>query len=626
MLHVFRGKMGGWLVKFFMSLLIVAFVVWGIADVFRNFGAGTAAQIGDLKITPEQFRNAYSDRMQQFNRQLGRGITPEQARALGLDRQILAEMIGEAALDQKARKLGLNVSDKVLADKIEKSPEFAGPGGFSHDYFLMVLRSNGMNEAQYIANQRRTMLRQQIGQAIAGDITVPKVMSDAYRRYRSEERSIDFVTLGKDQAGMVPEPTPEQLKAFYDEHKVLFRAPEYRKLQMIALTPDTVAASIEMPDTELRKIYDSHKDRFVTPEKREVDQIVFPKPEDAAAASSRLTSGLSFDALAQEMKLSPKDISLGLVTKRDILDPAVANAAFSLNANQISAPVTGRFGTVILRVKKIEPSVEQPFDAVKDDLRKEAVSEQARRDIFDLHDKIEDERAAGSPVPEIANKLKLKFVTIDAVDRSGRKPDGTKLDGVPGNPDVLTAAFRAPVGTDNDTIDLRAQNGYVWFDVVSITPSHERPFEEVRAQVSERSKDQAIEKRLAARADEIRAKLDSGQTFAQAAPGISVAHRDKLVRGKAAEGFDVASVTRIFDTPEGKNGVLESPDNVGRIVYRVTGVKIPVATFDTANADTTLASGIQEDIVTEYIRKVQNDLGYSVNEAVIRSVTGADRN
>jgi len=242
------------------------------------------------------------------------------------------------------------------------------------------------------------------------------VMADAYRRYRSEERSIDFVTLGKDQAGAVPEATPEQLKAFYEEHKALFRAPEYRKLQMIVLTPDVVAASIEMPEAELKKLYDSHKDRFVTPEKREVDQIVFDKPEDAAAAAARLTSGLSFDALAQEMKRTPKDISLGLVTKRDILDPAVANAAFALAQNQVSAPVAGRFGTVILRVKKIEPSVEQPFDAVKDDLRKEAVSERARRELLDLHDKIEDERAGGSPVPETANKLsscrRLLFLSI----------------------------------------------------------------------------------------------------------------------------------------------------------------------------------------------------------------------
>jgi peptidyl-prolyl cis-trans isomerase D len=626
MLHVFRGKMGGWLVKILMSLLILAFVVWGIADVFRNFGSGTAAQIGSVKISPEQFRNIYSDRMREFSRKFGRGLTPEQARALGIDRQILQQIFAEAALDQKAQKLGLNVSDKVLAEKIEKSPEFAGPAGFSHDYFLLVLRSNGMNEAQYVANQRSTMLRQQIGHAVAGDFTAPKVLSDAYKRFRSEERSIDFVMLGKDQAGAIPEPTPEQVKAFYEEHKALFRAPEFRKLQLLVLTPDAMAASIEVPEAELKKLYDAHKDRFVTPEKREVQQIVFQKPEEAAAASTKLNSGLSFDALAQERKLTPKDISLGLVTKRDILDPAVANAAFSLAIDQVSAPVTGRFGTVILRVQKVEPSVAEPFEKVKDDLRKEAVAERARRDLLDLHDKIEDERAAGSPVSEIANKLKLKAITIDAVDRSGRKPDGSKVEGEAGSAEVLTAAFQAPVGTDNDTIDLRSQGGYVWYDVVSITPSHERPFEEVRAQAETRWKNDAIGKKLAERAEQIRAKLDSGEDFAQAAPGLTVAHRDKLIRGKTAEGFDVASVTRVFETPQGKDGILETPDGAGRIVYRVTSSKVPVASFDTVNTEQTLSAGIQNDLLSEYIRRVEDNLGVTVNEAAIRSITGADKN
>src|SRR6185312_11975328 len=110
-------------------------------------------------------------------RQLGRALTPDQARLMGLDRQILSEMFNELALDQKARKLGLNVGNETLVKKIEKMPEFAGPAGFSHEYFLLVLRSNQMSEAQYIDNERRLMLRQQINRGLTGDITVPKVMS-----------------------------------------------------------------------------------------------------------------------------------------------------------------------------------------------------------------------------------------------------------------------------------------------------------------------------------------------------------------------------------------------------------------------------------------------------------------
>jgi peptidyl-prolyl cis-trans isomerase D len=483
-----------------------------------------------------------------------------------------------------------------------------------------------MSEGQYIENQRHLLLRAYVGNSLVADMKLPKVMSEAFRRYQNEERSIDFVTLGTKDAGTLPAPTPEQLKAFYEERKPLFRAPEYRKLQMIVMTPETIAAGIEMPDSELQKIYDGQIARFTTPEKRTVQQIVFQKPEEAAAASARIASGVSFDALAKERKLSGKDISLGTVTKREILDPAVAEAAFALAPGAVSAPVAGRFGTVLLRVEKVEPAVVQPFASVSGDLRKQVSTERARREVLDLHDRIEDERAGGATIPEIAAKLKLKYVTIDAIDRSGRKPDGTSAESLPDSPEFLTAAFQAPVGTDNDTIDLQKTAGYLWYDVVSITPSRERTFDEVKSQVETRWKNDEIAKKLATLADAIRNKLDSGQTFAQAAPGDALAHRDKLVRTRAAEGFDAASLKQIFDTPNGKSGILESPGGPGRIVYRVTAASVPAATFDADKTETALTRGLQDDVLVQYIQQAQNKLGVTVNEAGLRSVTGADRN
>lgn len=626
MLDVFRRSTQGWIFKSLMGLLILSFLVWGIADVFRNFTDTAPAQIGDMKLSRETFRQAYTERMRDMGRQLGRALTPDQARAMGLDRQILSEMFSEAALDQKAKKLGLNVGDETLARKIEKMPEFAGPAGFSHEYFQLVMRSMQMSEAQYIDNERRLMLRQQINRGLAGDIAVPKVMSDAFRRYQTEERSIDFVTLGRNEAGAIPAPTPEQLKAFYEERKPLFRAPEYRKLQMIVLTPDRVAASMIVSDADLEKLYESRKDRFTTPEKRTVEQIVFQKPEEAAAASARLASGLSFDALVQERKLSPKDVALGNVTKHEILDPAVANATFALASDQVSTPIAGRFGTVIVRVSKIEPSVGQAFSAVANDLRKEATTERARREILDLHDKIEDERASGSTIPEVASKLKLQVVTLDAVDRSGRKSDGAKVEGIPASPELIAAAFTSRPGADNETIDLRNQGGYIWYDVASITPSRERTFDEVKTEVETRWKDEEIGKKLVALADAARTKLDSGQSFAQALPGVAVARRDKLQRTKATEGFNTASLNRIFETAEGKSGILETPGGVGRIVYRVTWTSVPPSAPGAEKIDEALARGMQNDVLAQYVQRVQNELGVKVNEAAIRSITGADRN
>src|SRR5262249_37889376 len=141
---------------------------------------------------------------------------------------------------------------------------------------------------------------------------------------------------------------------FYEEHKAAFRAPEYRKIVLVALTPDTLASSVQVSDDDVRKAYESQVDRFRAPERREIDQITFPSMEEARAAAQRIAAGASFDKIAEERKLSPKDVSLGLVSKRDILDPAIADAAFSLPVGKPSDPIAGRFVTALLRVKRVE--------------------------------------------------------------------------------------------------------------------------------------------------------------------------------------------------------------------------------------------------------------------------------
>ena len=626
MLQVFRKGAGSWFVKGFMGLLILSFLVWGIADVFRNFSGQTAAKIGKTVITQETFRRIYTERLQQLNRQVGRGLTPEQARAIGLDRQILNELFGEAALDEKARALGLGISDDELARKIRDTPAFKGPGGFNHDYMLQVLRQNGYTEAGYVEAERKLSLRQQIGRAIGGDVALPKVMREAFARYENEERNIEFVILGKNQAGSIPAPTPEQLNAYYEERKASFGAPEYRKIIALALTPDSVASAVEISDADIQKLYESSADRFTTPEKRVIDQIVFPTQEEAAAASARIASGLSFDALAAERKLTSKDTALGTVTKSDMLDRAVAEAAFSLPLGKTSAPIAGRFGTVIVRVQKIEPGAEQPLASVADTLHKEIAIQRARRLITELHDKIEDERASGSTLPEIANKLKLKTTTIEAVDRSGRKPNGDPMDNLPARAEIVTGAFRTQPGVETDAIELRNEGSYVWYDVAGLTAPRERSFDEVRPLVESRWMDDETVKKLAAIAETVRSKVESGEPFSKAMFGAKVERREKLNRTRPVDGFDNRSLARFFETAEGKSGIIDLPDGIGKVVYRVTNVNVPAAAEKLATTEASLSRGLQEDLLGQYILRVESEMGVSINEATIRSLTGADRN
>src|ERR1700733_15123058 len=107
-----------------MGLLALSFAIWGINDIFRGFGRSTVAKIGGTEIPIEEFRHVYNDRMQQLSRQVGRPVTPEQASAIGLDRQVLSEMVAEAGLDQRARQMHLGIPDSEIVQRISSDPAF----------------------------------------------------------------------------------------------------------------------------------------------------------------------------------------------------------------------------------------------------------------------------------------------------------------------------------------------------------------------------------------------------------------------------------------------------------------------------------------------------------------------
>jgi len=496
-----RKASSNWLGKAIMSVvmgvLIISFGVWGIADIFRGFGQSTLARVGHTEISANEFRQLYTEKLQQIGRQFGRPLTMDQARAFGLDRQLLQQTIAEATLDEEARRLGLGQSDAETMRVIFGDPNFKGVGGaFDPARFQAMIRQFGYSEQRYVADQRRVSLRRQIAGTISAGLEPPKVLIEALSRFQNEQRSIEYVKLEAAQAGAIDPASPETLAGYFDEHKTQFRAPEYRKISFVVINPEEVGKWATISDDDARKIFAERRDKFGTPELRQVSQIVFPNAEEAAAARSRIAAGVSFEDLVKERGLNGSDVDLGMIAKSAVIDPAIADAAFALSSGDVSQPVQGRFGVALVKIGKIEPGVEPSYESVASDLKKEIATERARKSVAELRDKMEDERGGGASVIEAAQKLGLAAVTVDAVDRSGRLPNGQPAANIPRGLDVVSQAFNSDVGVDNDPIQFNG--GYVWYDVVAITPSRERSLDEVRDQVEAKWRDDQITSRLRA--------------------------------------------------------------------------------------------------------------------------------
>src|SRR5258708_17300203 len=334
MLRGMRKASSNWLGKMIMSVvmgvLIVSFGVWGIADIFKGFGQSTLAKIGHTEISTEQFRQLYTDRLQQIGRQFGRPLTTDQARAFGIDRQVLQQMVAEAALDEDARRLGLGQSDAEVMRMIFNDPNFKAPtGAFDPARFKEALRQFGYTEQRYIAEQRKVSLRRQIADTVTAGLEPAKTMIEAANRFQNEQRTVEYVKLDAAQAGTIDPPSPEALAGYFDDHKTQFRAPEYRNISFLVVTPADVPKLSVVSDEDAKKVFEERRDKFGTPERRQLSQIVFPNGEEAQAARTRISAGTSFDDVAKERSLAPGDVDLGMAAKSDIIDPTIADAAFS---------------------------------------------------------------------------------------------------------------------------------------------------------------------------------------------------------------------------------------------------------------------------------------------------------
>ena len=488
----------------------------------------------------------------------------------------------------------------------------------------MLLRDMGYTEQRFIAEQRQEVLRRQLIDTISGGITPPQAWLDAINQFQNEQRSIHYVALGSAQAGTIPQPTDEQLGKYFEERKILFRAPEYRRIDVVTVTPTELAKWMNISDDDIKKAYDERRSSLGTPERRHIEQIVFANMTEAQAAADSIKAGASFTAIAAERGLKDQDIDLGTVAKSAMIDPAVANAAFSLKEGEVSAPVQGQFGAVLVTALKIEPGTAKSLADATPQLRNDIALERAKTQVGDIHDKIEDDRAGGSTLEEAARKEKLPVVSYD-LDRSGRDPDGKPAANLPHGADIVNAAFASDVGVDNDPIE--SDGGYVWYDVAAITPARDHTLDEVKPQVVQRWRDDETASRLKAKAADLLDKLKSGNLFdAVAAPdGLKVQTAADLKRGGTSGGITPRMTDAIFHTAKDAFGSAAGDNPTQWIVFQVTDVKTPQLepnSPDAKHVEQTVQRQMPDDVTDQYLGWLEGDLGTKINTAVLAQAMG----
>jgi peptidyl-prolyl cis-trans isomerase D len=229
-------------------------------------------------------------------------------------------------------------------------------------------------------------------------------------------------------------------------------------------------------------------------------------------------------------------------------------------------------------------------------------------------------------VIEAAQRLGLSPVTIDAVDRSGRTPNGQPATSIPQGLDLVSQAFNSDIGVDNDPIAFRG--GFVWYDVLGITPSRERSLDEVKDQVEAKWREDQISSRLRTKATEMVQKLEQGGTLADEAAGngLKVETAAGLKRDATQPGVPSGAIAAAFRLSKDGVGQTAGAGGAEWIVFRVTDIKVPpvdLASEDIKKLKEQLERAMTDEQVAQYVAKLETDIGTTINQAAFAQATGA---
>ncbi|MCB1511633.1 MAG: SurA N-terminal domain-containing protein [Hyphomicrobiaceae bacterium] len=627
MLEVLRRNATGWVAKILIGLLVISFAVWGVADMITGRSSTTVAHVGDTPIQASEFQRIYQNQMTQFAARFGRRLTPQQAKAFGVEREVLDQLIGRAAVDNHAKSLDLSLSEQAVVAAVQADPAFKGADGkFDQDRLNYLLRNAGFSQDRFLIARRQDEIRGQLTETLMANVQAPNILVEMLRSYQQEQRIVRYFVLDPKKSVKLKVPAGNDLKTTFDQNKKTFMTPEYRKVDILMLTSDDARKQIPVTDKELQAAYDRDKTLFAIPEQRHVFQLAFKDEAAAKKARAEILAGKSFEDVAKANGAKPTDIDLGVLPQAKLLDKTIAKVAFGLEKGKVSEVVKGQFATVLLLVKEIKPGKQPALAEIKPQLTDRITRMRAAEQIRKLHDLVDDNRLAGKSLKEIGAMLKLTFHSLDAVDRAGKLADGKPAFKSNDLAKVMRQVFAAEVGVENAVIEL-SDNGFAWINLIAVTPQKQKPFESVRDEVRKLWKTKERDKALQKLASELVEKIKKGEKLDVVAKGLGLEAQDtpEFKRGDSVPALSPAANSRAFALPLNVPAAAITPDRSSRMIFLVKSIKPPAKATDKelkAMQDQ-VTNLLRSGAIAQYVMALRTTQGTTINQGVIDRTTGA---
>jgi peptidyl-prolyl cis-trans isomerase D len=542
----------GWL-KWSLGLVCLAFVIFYIPDFLRSTSTDlaatdTVAVVEGQEIRGDEFRRMYQSQLQAYQSAYGGNLNEQLLRQLGVDQQILQQMVDERAALVEAERVNIRVTDEEVRARIMAIPAFLENGAFiGEQRYRQVLgmQNPPLTTTTFEEGIRRSLVVEKLRASITEWMDIPeKEVEQEYRR-RNDKVKLALVTFPTDTFKPDVTATDAELAAHFDAHKETFRIPEKRRIKYLLVDVEALRAKVVVSQADLDRAYNDNIAQYQTPEQIRASHILLKtEGKDDAEVRARAEAllkqakgGADFADLAKKSSedegTAPNGGDLDFFGRGRMV-PEFDAAAFALKPGEISDLVKTQYGYHIIKLVDKKDGTTRSLDEVRQQLTDQIGFERAQTQAAELAQSLQAQITKPSDLDAAAASRGLK------VEESGFFARDEPILSLGASPEVAARAFdvaqggvAGPIGTNR---------GFVFLTVIDRKDSYLPALDEVKEKVRDVVLTDKAREFGRKKAAELGAKVKSAPDFERAvkAGGFAAETTELITRDAPIPGLGQA--------------------------------------------------------------------------------------
>jgi len=627
-----------WL-KWSLGLVCLAFVIFYIPDFLRGTGADAAsgdtiARVGGHDITAGEFRRTYQAQLQAYRSAYGGQMSDQLLKQLGIEQQILQQMVDERAALAEADRVGIDVSDEEVRQRIFSMPAFQENGAFIGEARynqLLRMQRPPMTANEFEDSVRRGLTVEKLRAALTEWISVAdQDLEQEYRR-RNDKVKLAVVSFTADSFRPSVTASDAEIAGYFDAHQADFKIPEKRKIRYALIDIDAMRAKVVVPPADVERTYNNNIEQYTTPEQVRASHILLKtEGKDDATVKAKAEevlkqakAGADFAELAKKNSEDEQSAKNGGDLDyfgRGRMVPEFDQAVFAMQPNQISDLVKTQYGYHVIKLVDKKAATTKPIAEVRQQINDQLAYERAQAQAADLTQKLEKQISRPSDLDSIA---KANGLTIQ---ESGYFARDEPILGLGPAPEATNRAFEMKPGDVSGA--LRASRGFVFETLVDRKDPYIPKLDEVKERVRDEVVKQKARDASKQKAAEIAAKLKSSSDFEKAAKaaGLEAKTTELIPRDSPIPDLGVAPAVEdaAFRMPAGAVSDPIATDNGTAVIKVIEKKEVTPDEWKTAKDRfrEELLSDRRNRFYSSYMAKAKKGMRIDVNRETLQRVIG----